>query len=130
MVTGAASDVSTCTFSPSSTPEHSEGSEHGETPPIVAETEADGLAHMRETFSGQGSDNTLAEFICGSWRSSTKSQYASVDPGGVLERSNTMCMAKLVGMVWAILYTKNYANCKAVPEISLISPRGKTHGMV
>ena len=75
MVTGAASDVSTCTFSPSSIPEHSEGSEHGETPPIVAGTEADGLAHMRETFSGQGSDNTLAEFICGSWMSSRKSQY-------------------------------------------------------
>ena len=76
LVAGAASDGGSGTSSPSSTPEHSEGSEHGETPPIVAETEVDGLAHMRETFRGQGADNTLAEFICGSWRGSTKTQYA------------------------------------------------------
>ena len=73
---GAASDVSTGTFSPSSTPEHSEGSENGETPPIVTEAETDGLAHLRETFRDIGEDNTMAEFICGSWRSSTKTQYA------------------------------------------------------
>ena len=71
LVAGAASDGGSRTFSPSSTPEHSEGSEHRDTPPIVAETEADGLAHMRETFRVQG-----AEFICGSWRGSTKTQYA------------------------------------------------------
>ena len=74
LVAGAASDGGSRTFSRSSTPEHSEGSEHGETPPIVAETEAEGLAHMRETFRVQGADNTLAEFICGSWRGSTKTQ--------------------------------------------------------
>ena len=72
MVARAASAVSTGTFSPSSTPEHSEGSENGETPPIVTEAETDRLAHMRETFRVQGADSTLSKFICGSWRGSTK----------------------------------------------------------
>ena len=75
MATRAGLDVSTGTYSPSSPPENSEGSEHGETSPIVAETEA-GLAHMRETFRVQGANNTLAEFICGSWWGTTKTQYA------------------------------------------------------
>ena len=58
LVAGAASDGGSGTFSPPSTPEHSEGSEHGR--PLRVQLE----------------DNTLAEFICGSWRGSTKTQYA------------------------------------------------------
>ena len=74
LVAGAVSDGGSGTSSPSSTPEHSEGSEHGETPPIVAITEVDGLAHMRETSESR-------EQI-------TPWQNSSVDPGGVLQRHN------------------------------------------
>ena len=50
--------------------------EHRQRPALPGEAQADSLVHLRESFQGQGADQTLAEFICGSWRGSTKTQYS------------------------------------------------------
>ena len=50
--------------------------EHRQRPAVYGEAQADSLVLLRESFQGQGADQTLAEFICGSWRGSTKTQYS------------------------------------------------------
>ena len=50
--------------------------EHRQRPAFPGEAQADSLVHLRESFQGQGADQTLAEFICGSWRGSMGKQYS------------------------------------------------------
>ena len=59
--------------SPTSTPIDSERSKHRQRSSISEQTEADSLIHLRESFQGHGADQTLAEFICGSWKGSSQS---------------------------------------------------------
>ena len=46
---------------------------HRQRSSISEQTEADSLIHLRRSFQGHGADQTLAEFICGSWNGSSQS---------------------------------------------------------
>ena len=73
-VTGTPADVSFGASTPTSASEYGERPDHRQEPAIIAEAQADSMAYLRNTFQNQGADHTLAEFICGSWRDSTKNQ--------------------------------------------------------
>ena len=76
MASGVDSDVNEATPSSTSTAVHGERSQHRQGSTISEQAQVNSLDYLRETFQEQGADQTLAEFICGSWRGSTKSQYA------------------------------------------------------
>ena len=67
LVTRTPADVSSGASTPSSASEYGERPDHRQEPAIFAEAQADSMAYLRNTFQSQGTDHTLAEFICGSW---------------------------------------------------------------
>ena len=76
MASGVDSHVNEATPSSTSTAVHCERSQHRQGSTISEQAQVNSLDYLRETFQEQGADQTLAEFICGSWRGSTKFQYA------------------------------------------------------
>ena len=76
MAPGVDSDVNEATPSSTSAAVHGERSQHRQESTITEQAQVNSLDYLRKTVQEQGADQTLAEFICGSWRGSMKSQYA------------------------------------------------------
>ena len=115
LVTGTPADVISDASMPTSASEYGERPDHRQEPAIIAEAQADSMAYLRNTFQNKGADHTLAEFICGSWRDSTKNQY----PLGGHDR-----------MVWGIRFIKNYSNCRTICELSVVPFQREESGVV
>ena len=75
MVAGASPAIDSSSSSSPCSSGHSDGSEHGEPAAFAEEAQIDSMVHLQHTFRREGADQTLAEFICGAWRGSTKDQY-------------------------------------------------------
>ena len=63
--------------SPSSTrsSQHSDGSDFGEPVDFIEQAQIDSMEHLQHRFRREGAEQTLAEFICNSWKGSTRDQY-------------------------------------------------------
>ena len=115
LVTRTPADVSSGASTPSSASEYGERPDHRQEPAIFAEAQADSMAYLRNTFQGQGTDHTLAEFICGSWRDSTKNQYTcawrtwSEWCGGHALSRTTPTVGQFVNYLWFLFNEKSLA---------------------
>ena len=71
------------------------------------------MAYLRNTFQNQGTDHTLAELICGSWRDSTKNQYTCTWRtewcGGHALSRTTPTVGQFVNYLWFPFNEKSLA---------------------
>ena len=75
LVGGTSPAISSSSPSSSVSPRHSDGSEYGEPTAFIEQAQVDSMVHLQHRFRREGADQSLAEFICSSWRGSTRDQY-------------------------------------------------------
>ena len=77
MASGTSPAVDGSSPSSSRSSQHSDGSDFGEPVAFIERAQIDSMEHLQHRFRREGENQTLAEFICNSWRGSTRDQSES-----------------------------------------------------